>query len=503
MSARMEGPNLTTAIPERIGPWRDGRWITPGKDAHELPVMNPATGQRIGTLAEDDADNVAAAVTAARRSFDSGEWSRAPVGARKTVLLQIHQLMRERAEELAQLETLGTGIPITQARGRHVMRAAMNFEFFAEFINQSADRLYDQNPDYLTLVRHEPVGVAGLIAPWNAPLALATMKVAGAIAFGNSCVLKPSELTPLPFLLLMEILHSAGLPDGVVNLVNGRGPVTGQALVAHPQADVIAFTGGTTTGRLIGEEAGRGLKRVVTELGGKSANIVCADADLDRAIDAAVLAGFSNNGQQCLAGTRLLLHRAIADEFLERFLARVQSLRLGPPADARTEVGPLISAAQLERVAGYAAIAKAEGAEILAGGQAADLGGGYYFQPTVVRAQSNDQRVCREEIFGPFVSVLEFDDFDQALAMANDSEFGLVAYVWTGSLARAMRAADELRTGVVWINTPLFRELRAPFGGFKHSGVGRDGGDWSRSLFTEAKTISIPRRDFPLARLSS
>ena len=222
----MEGPNLATAIPDRIGAWTDGHWVAPGNNANDLPVMNPTTGQRIATLAEDDADSVAAAVDAARRRFAAGDWSRAPVDARKAVLAKIHNLMRERAEELAQLETLGTGIPITQARGRHVLRAAMNFEFFAEFISQSTDRLYDQNPDYLTLVRHEPVGVAGLIAPWNAPLALATMKVAGAIAFGNSCVLKPSELTPLPFLPLMEILHDAGLPDGVVNLVNGRGPVT-------------------------------------------------------------------------------------------------------------------------------------------------------------------------------------------------------------------------------------------------------------------------------------
>jgi acyl-CoA reductase-like NAD-dependent aldehyde dehydrogenase len=474
---------------------------TPG--AHELPVMNPATGEAIAVLAEDDAAAVDSAVGAARDRFAAGDWSRAAAGERAAVLSRAAALIRERAEELAQLETLGTGIPISQARSRHVVRARMNFEFFAEFINQVADRLYDQHPDYLTLVRHEPVGVTGLIAPWNAPLALATMKVAGAIAFGNSCVLKPSELTPLPFLPLMEILHEAGLPDGVVNLVNGRGPVTGQALVAHPDVDVIAFTGGTATGRLIGEAAGKGLKRVVTELGGKSANIVCADADLARAVDAAVLAGFSNNGQQCLAGTRLLLQRSIAAEFVDAFLERVRALRIGPPAAAATEIGPLISAAQLERVEGYARIARAEGDEILAGGAPVDLGGGYFFQPTVVRAASNEQRVCREEIFGPFVSVLEFDDFDEALAIANDSEFGLVAYVWTGSLAQAMRAAEELRTGVVWINTPLFRELRAPFGGFKHSGVGRDGGDWSRSLFTEAKTVSIPRREFPLARLGN
>jgi len=494
--------NLTTRIPERISSWRNGRWQTPAANAHDLPIINPASEAVIAHLAEDDAASVDAAVAAAKAIFAAGTWAKAAVSERKDVLLKIRDLIRDQAEELAQLESLGTGIPISQTRSRHVPRAAMNFEFFAEFISQAADRLYDQNPDYLTLVRHEPVGVAGLIAPWNAPLALATMKLAGAIAFGNSCVLKPSELTPLPFLRLMEILKAAGLPDGVVNLVNGRGPITGQALVVNQDVDVIAFTGGTATGRAIGEAAGRGLKRVVTELGGKSANIVCADADVERAVEAAVLAGFSNNGQQCLAGTRLLLHRSIAAEFLDAFVSRVRSLRIGPPADASTEIGPLISAAQLQRVSGFGNSARETGVEILTGGKPADLDVGFYFEPTVVRASNNDQPVCREEIFGPFVTVLEFDEFDEALAIANDSEFGLVAYVWTNDLRQAMRAADELRTGVVWINTPLYRELRAPFGGFKHSGVGRDGGDWSRSLFTESKTISIPRRDFPLAQLA-
>jgi 5-carboxymethyl-2-hydroxymuconic-semialdehyde dehydrogenase/aminomuconate-semialdehyde/2-hydroxymuconate-6-semialdehyde dehydrogenase len=494
---------VKTSIPAVIGPFIDGQWHTSAPAAERLPVVNPSTGAELAGLGECSADTVDAAVRSARAAFASGAWSGRAVAERKAVLLRIRDLVTEHAEELAQLETLGTGIPISQARGRHVRRTAMNFEFFAEFISQVPDALYDQNPDYLTLVRHEPVGVAGLIAPWNAPLALSSMKVAGAIAFGNSCVLKPSELTPLPFLKLMDILREAGLPDGVVNLVNGRGPVTGHALVAHPGVDVVAFTGGTATGRLIGATAGQTLKRVVTELGGKSANIVCADADLERALDSALLAGFSNNGQQCLAGSRLLLQREIAEEFLTRFVERVRRLRIGPAADERTEIGPLLSRAQLARVAAYADIARSEGAQILAGGQPAPGDGGFYFEPTVVRAADNHMRVCQEEIFGPFVTALEFDTLDDALAIANDSEFGLVSYVWTGSLDTAMQAAERLRTGVVWINTPLYRELRAPFGGFKHSGVGRDGGDWSRGLFTEAKTISIPRRAFPLARMGA
>ncbi|MDJ0928996.1 MAG: aldehyde dehydrogenase family protein, partial [Gammaproteobacteria bacterium] len=370
--------NSQSRIPAVIGPWRNGAWQRPDGSAERLPIINPATEEMTTELAEDDAAAVAAAVSNARKTYEQGVWSKASIADRKAVLLRIRDLLVEHAEELAQLETLGAGIPISQTRGRHVVRAQLNFEFFAEFISQATDSLYDQDSNYLTLVRHEPVGVAGLIAPWNAPLALSTMKLAGAIAFGNSAILKPSELTPLPFLLLMELLRDAGLPDGVVNLVNGRGPVTGQALVEHPEVDVIAFTGGTTTGRMIGATAGAGLKRVVTELGGKSANIVLDDADLDRALDSAMLASFSNNGQQCLAGTRLLLHRRIANEFLDRYLQRVAALRIGSPDDDHTEVGPLISAAQLERVLSYAAIARDEGAEILAGGSRVDDGPGFY-----------------------------------------------------------------------------------------------------------------------------
>jgi acyl-CoA reductase-like NAD-dependent aldehyde dehydrogenase len=490
-----------TTIPAVIGPWIGG-WRAPATGATQLPIVNPATEEPVVQLAEDDAASVAAAVDMARRQFSAGVWSARPVEERKRVLLRIRDLILARREELARLESTNTGAPLRQTLDRHVPRAALNFDFFAEYISQANDPAFQQNPDFVTFVRRDPVGVAALIAPWNAPLALATMKLAGALAFGNSCVLKPSELTPLPFVPLMDILREAGVPEGVVSLVNGRGNVTGSALVTHPDVDVIAFTGGTATGRLIGEAAGRGLKKVVTELGGKSANIVFADADLDRALDAAVVAGYSNNGQQCLAGSRLLLQRPIATQFIERLLARVRGLRLGPPDDLDTEVGPLISSAHFERVSGFAHSARAEGAEILAGGaRSARFGRGYYFEPTLALARDNRLTICQEEIFGPFVTILVFDELEEAISIANDTAFGLVSYVWTGRLATAMTLADRLATGIIWINTPLFRELRAPFGGFRNSGVGRAGGDWSRALFTQEKAVSIPVRDFPLVRM--
>lgn len=492
-----------SAIPKTVTSFIGGAWIEARDSSHIIPIIHPADESQIGTLHEADVDEVGLAVSAAANAFREGRWSNASVDERKRVLLKIRDLIHANYDDLVHSEVMHTGIPIRQIRDRHVLRAAMNFEFFAEFISQAAAPIFDQNPDYLTWVRREPVGVAGLIAPWNAPLALASMKLAGAIAFGNSCVLKPSEMTPLSFVKLMEIIREAGVPDGVVNLVNGRGPVTGAALVEHPDVDIIAFTGGTTTGRQIGASAGAGLKKIVTELGGKSANIIFADADLERALDAALIAIFANNGQQCLAGSRILLHESIADEFTEKFVARTRNLRIGDPLDPATEIGPLISAVQSDCVLSHAQTARAsDDIEVLYGGRRwPGAERGFYVEPVVVRATSNASSVCQNEIFGPFATILTFADFDEAISMANDTEFGLVSYVWSRDLKTIMAATEALRSGVVWVNTSLTRELRAPFGGYKNSGVGRDGGEWSRTLFTEEKTVTIPRRDFPIARL--
>jgi 5-carboxymethyl-2-hydroxymuconic-semialdehyde dehydrogenase len=473
-----------------------GRWADQPK-AERLPIISPMDESVVAELQEADAATVDAAVAAARVSFEAGVWSRVTVAQRQAVLRRMHDLILRDADRIAELECANTGIPIRQIRERHVPRAAMNFAFFAEVIGQQSGQVFEQQAPYLTIVRHEPLGVAALIAPWNAPIALATMELAAALAFGNSCVLKPSELTPLEFEPLMDVCREAGVPDGVVNLVNGRGPVTGAALVNHPEVDVVAFIGGTETGREIGAAAGRGLKNYLAELGGKSANIVTADANLDRALDAALVGIFSNNGQQCLAGSRILVERRIADEFIGRFVDRTKRLRVGDPREAATEIGPVISRAQYERVLRFAA-----GAELLCGGGRADgFDRGFYLQPTVALAPDNKAALCQEEIFGPFATFLTFDGIDAAIEIANDSRYGLVAYLWSDHWPTIAKATSELRTGTVWVNTPVARELRAPFGGYKESGIGRTGGEASRRHFAQEKVVTLPLRDFPIAAL--
>ncbi len=470
-----------------------------------LPVFYPATGAQVGELAEADAAEVDRAVQAARRAFLRSGWASLPTERRQEMLLKLHDIVLAHADELARLECLNLGIVLRELRERHMKRAAYNFRFFAEFIGQAKGEVYDQMAGYRSFVVREPVGVAALIAPWNAPVALASMKVAAAIAFGNTCVLKPSEQTPLALARFVELLHEAGLPDGVVNLVNGRGAVTGEALVAHPDIDLVSFTGGTETGRRIMSVAGRRLKPCTLELGGKSANIVFASADIERALDAALVGIFSNNGQQCLAGSRILVEKRIADDFIARFAERAARIRVGDPMSDATELGPLASAAHRARVLGFVETARADGAKLLTGGEAAmpggDLDGGYFVSPTAVLAPSNAARVCQDEIFGPFAAFLTFGSYDEAIAMANDTRFGLVSYVWSDHMPTIERASRELHSGVVWVNTPMVRELRAPFGGYKESGVGREGGEACQAFYTESKTVTLPASPVAVRRL--
>lgn len=470
----------------------DGESVTPKPKGFDIEVVNPTTEQCISRLREADAEEVDAAVRSARRAFDSGPWPRMDINRRKDILYAIRDHLRKNAEELAYLECLNSGLPLQSVRV-HVERMARNFEFFAEVASNVHGETYTQTAGYLTYVTREAKGVAGCISPWNAPLTLSSMRVASCIAWGNTCVLKPSEFTPLSVRRMVEIFYEAGLPPGVVNLVNGRGSVTGNALVSHPDIDMIGFTGGTTTGRAIAEIAGRQLKPVALELGGKSANIIFDTADVERALDGALAGIFANNGQQCLAGSRILVQRGIADALIERFVARAEKIRIGDPMLETTEIGPLAFRAHLDRVLSYVEVARADGATLLTGGKrAAALQKGWFMEPTAVMATSNDSRVCQEEIFGPFATFLTFDTLDDAIRIANDSKFGLVNYVWSEDLHTVMRCSRDIRAGTVWINTPMMRELRAPFGGYKESGIGRDGPQASLEFFTELKSTIIP-----------
>jgi acyl-CoA reductase-like NAD-dependent aldehyde dehydrogenase len=470
----------------------DGQPVAPRAGGHDLPVANPTTEAIIGQLREADAHEVDAAVRAARRAFDSGPWPRMDINERKDILYSIRDHLRRNAEELAYLECFNCGVPLRSVRG-HVERMARNFEFFAEVASTVHGETYTQTRGYLTYVTREPKGVAACISPWNAPLALASMRIATCIPWGNTCVLKPSEYTPLSMRRMVEIFHEAGLPPGVVNLVNGRGAVTGNALVTHPGIDMIGFTGGTVTGSAIAATAGRNLKPVALELGGKSANMIFESANVERALDGALAGIFGNNGQQCLAGSRILVQRGIAERFIERFVERARRIRLGDPMSPETEIGPLAFRQHMERVLSYVDVAKADGAKLLTGGRrAAQFDKGWFIEPTAVLAPDNDARVCQEEIFGPFAAFLVFDTLDDAIRIANASKFGLVNYVWSEDLNTVMRCSREIRAGTVWVNTPMMRELRAPFGGYKESGIGRDGPFSSLDFFTELKTTIIP-----------
>ena len=490
---------LPISVPSTIYGWA-GDNATPG-GGNELPVFYPATGEQIAILIEDDASSVDVAVTAARRAFDQGPWPKLSIAERISVLESCSKVILDNADELARLECAATGLILRELKERHMARAAYNFRFFANYINQSAGQRFDQSPGYMTTVVREPVGVAALIAPWNAPVSLATMKIAAALAFGNTCIVKPSEQTPIALAHLVKLLQEV-LPEGVLSLVNGRGPVTGQALVDHTGVDLISFTGGTETGRTIMSSAGRRLVPTTLELGGKSANIIFESANYERALDGALLGIFSNNGQQCLAGSHILVQRSIFNDFVGRFIERAQKIRVGDPTRDDTELGPLASFSHMQRVLSFVETANADGGLLLTGGNRLEnLGDGYFVSPTAVSVPSNQTRTAQEEIFGPFATFLPFDTTEEAIKVANDTQFGLVSYIWSDDLPTVMNVTENMRSGVVWVNTPMMRELRAPFGGYKNSGVGREGGAACESFYTEEKTVTLPKFPPPLRRL--
>jgi acyl-CoA reductase-like NAD-dependent aldehyde dehydrogenase len=478
------------SLPEVLTSYLCGASTPLKADSLLLPIHFAGTGEHFISLQEDDVENVDRAVKLAREGFVSGAWSEQSVAKRQSIFRRVAELIRQNAQELALLDCVCAGLPLSHLASRQIPRAAENFDFFADYIGTVAGENFDQMDGYQTVVTRQPAGVVALFVPWNAPLAMASMHVASALAFGNTCVLKPSEFAPLSALRLATLLEEAGLPVGTCNVINGRGSVTGAALASHAGIDRIALTGQGHTARKIMSNAAEHLTPVHFELGGKSANIIFDDANLDQAIDGALVSSFSNAGQICVAGSRILVQRGIAESFIKSFVARTKALRVGNPLDPHTEVGPLAFEAQKQRVLDCIARAKEEGAQLLVGENLRpDLGDGYFVAPTLFQVETNQLAICQEEVLGPVTTIQVFDTDKEALSIANDSRFGLVGYCWTESLPRALAFQQGVEAGTLWINTPLARDLRAPFGGFKESGIGRDGPRHAAAFFTEEKSI--------------
>lgn len=464
-----------------------GAFVPPASGRY-IDDVAPATEEVIARIPDSGGADVDAAVEAASAAFDG--WRKTPAADRSAVLLRLAGLIERELEPLARLESLDNGKPVALARRLDIPRAVQNFRFFATAILHEESRAFATDARALNYTLRQPIGVAGLISPWNLPLYLLSWKIAPAIAAGNCCIAKPSELTPLTAHRLAELSIEAGVPPGVINIVHGYGGSAGAAITAHPKIPMISFTGGTATGETVARSAAPLFKKLSLELGGKNPNLVFADADLDDAVTTSIESSFANQGEICLCGSRIFVERSIYDQFVERFVAKTRQLRVGDPEDDATEVGALISAAHLEKVRGYVELAKQEGGTIAAGGRQAERRG-YFFEPTVITGLDCSCRVLQEEIFGPVVSITPFDSEEQAITFANSTRYGLSASVWTGNLKRAHRVAAALDAGTIWINTWLLRDLRVPFGGVKESGVGREGGIDSLQFFTEAKTVCV------------
>ncbi|WP_018133123.1 5-carboxymethyl-2-hydroxymuconate semialdehyde dehydrogenase [Effusibacillus pohliae] len=484
---------------ERTLHFIDGRFCE-GVAGRNFINLNPFTNQPINEVAEGSKEDIDLAVAAARRAFDEGPWRRMSVKDRLAMILRIAEGIEANAEEIAYLESLDTGLPISQTR-KQTARAAENFRFFAEMV---AARLHGEafpvDRSFLNYTIHKPVGVAGLITPWNAPVMLETWKVAPCLATGNTCVLKPAEWSPLTASKLAEIIQEAGVPAGVFNIVHGFGETAGAALVAHPDVQLISFTGETTTGMEIMRNGSATLKRFSMELGGKSPVIVFADADFERALDAVIFGIYSFNGERCTANSRLLIEESLHDRFVAALEERIARIRVGDPLDPATEVGPLIHREHWKRVNAYIELAKEEGAVVTGGGCPEEFPDGNFIRPVLLTGVRNEMRVAQEEIFGPVLAVIPFQTEAEAIRLANDVKYGLAAYVWTSDLKRAHTVAQAIESGMVWINSQNVRDLRAPFGGTKYSGIGREGGHYSFEFYTEVQTVHVALGEHPIPK---
>jgi phenylacetaldehyde dehydrogenase len=471
----------------------DGEWVT-GHSGARMDVINPSNGQVLVQESLGGAREVDLAVQAARRAFESGPWARMRPAERTRLLLKLADALEQNGDELALLETLNTGKPLKMARAFDIGMAAECLRYNAGWATKLSGETRNVSlpGDWHAYTLREPVGVVGLIVPWNVPLAMAVSKISPALAAGCTVVLKPAELTPLTALRLGELIQAIGFPPGVVNIVTGLGHEAGQAIVDHPGVDKISFTGSTVVGKSLLASAAGNLKRVALELGGKSPVFIFADADLDRAMDAAARGIFGNTGQVCAAGSRLFVHRSVADRVIEGIVQRARALRVAPGLSPECDIGPVISARQRERVMGYIDSGRAEGAEVVTGGEALQ-GDGFFVQPTVLVNTRPDMKVVREEIFGPVLSTQLFDDdsLEQLAARGNDTEYGLSSSIWTRDLRTAHQMARRLRAGNVRVNAAAALDFAMPFGGYKQSGWGRENGREGVEAYTELKSVAI------------
>jgi len=493
MSAIASAPQIHSRVQEFIGTPRkmfiNGKWVE-AASGKTFPVYNPATGEVMAKVAEGDREDIDRAVKAARKAFESGPWPSMTASERGRMIWQLGDLIDQHLEEFAQLESLDNGKPLSVARVADVPLAVDLFRYMAGWATKIEGNTIPFSPKYLAYTRREPVGVVGQIIPWNFPLLMAAWKLGPALATGCTVVLKPAEQTPLTALLLAELIAEAGIPDGVVNVVTGYGETAGAALASHSDVDKVAFTGSTEVGKLILQAAAGNLKKVSLELGGKSPNIVFADSDMASTIRGAASAIFFNHGQCCCAGSRLYVEQSMFDNVVSGVADEARKIKVGPGFDADTDMGPLVSQEQLERVTSYLQSGFSEGAEAVVGGRKRP-GSGYFVEPTVMVKTNPDMKVVREEIFGPVVCAMPFNDVDKLIAEANQSEYGLAAAVWTRDISKAHRIANQLRAGTVWINCYNVFDSAMPFGGYKQSGWGREMGHEALELYTEVKSVCV------------
>ena len=487
ISTMLVASEVEVALPE-LKLLINNQWVA-SESGKTFATINPSTGEEICQLAEADTADVDKAVEAAREAFEHGPWRKMNASARGRLINRLADLIEHNADQLARLESLDNGKPVSVAKAVDVAKTVACYRYFAGWADKVQGKTIPIDGDFLCYTRHEPIGVVGQIIPWNFPMLMMAWKLAPALATGNAVLLKPAEQTPLSALRIGELILEAGFPAGVVNILPGFGPTAGAAMARHMDVDKVAFTGSTEVGHLIMEAAAKSnLKPVTLELGGKSPNIIFEDVDLDEAVEGAHMGLFANQGQSCCAGSRVFVEETIYQQFVEKSIARAKKRIVGDPFDSRTELGPLVDQSQFDKVMGYIESGRGEGATLACGGDR--IGNrGYFIQPTVFSDVQDEMTIAREEIFGPVMSVISFKGIDEAIVRANRTNYGLAAAVWTRDIKKALAVSGAVRAGTVWVNCYNIMDTRAPFGGFKQSGIGRELGEYGLQQYTQIKSV--------------